>query len=385
MKYFVYYITIALGALCTDASAQTWIIEPKEGYGFNYPFTEGLGIVQEDATQTYGVIDTTGRQTMSFQFMDPPRFTEGQAVVQRVAKGSDELESYLLERNGRLIRLSESVDFSLGHNYFGRLVEAPYDMDTMEEPTFEIFKIAQPELLKSGNAIKELKLIPVFNERPLYFIAPFSHGYMLIEDVQDYFVTPDGKTAFTLNNSERSEPFDEYGFAQYMDADSVYLINTSFQKVCSQPRDAQREREFYYDIMGDGYTLFSSTFNDEWSCSIIHYEKPYKRYELGPQVDVFPLSKEGRYWTEVRMKEESEYNLFILKTVDGKELQRLHNYQFDSIHGTTAVFFNESEFIIVNFDGQITYRAEAESVFYGGEGYLWVTKDNKTGLLKFKI
>lgn len=383
MKYFAYYLNLAVIAFCADASAQTWIIEPKEGFGFNYPFAEGLAIVQDEATQFYGLIDSTGHLVMPYHFSDPPRFSEGQAVVNRLAENGEDIESYLLEKSGRGIRLSDYVEFSLGYNYFGRVIETEFDADNFEEPTFEIFKIAKPELLTAANTPKELALIPVFNERPIYSMNAFSHGYLLIDEVDDYFVRPDGSIAYTMKKAERSETFDENGYAQFMDADSVYLINTSFQKVYAHPRDVQRDREFYFQTLGDGYALLTSTFNEEWETSIIHFEKPFQRFDLGPQADVFPLSKEGRYWDTKPMKQESDTYLCILKSADGKELQRIPNYRIEVIDGSTVVMSNGTEVILVNGDGQIIHRVEAESAWYGGKGYLWVMQGTKTGLLHY--
>jgi hypothetical protein len=363
--------------------AQTWVLEPQPGMGYNYPMTDGYAIIEDANTALYGVIDSTGKIIMTPQFTERPSFTTGQAVIQEFVDGQEEMQSVLLEINGRKSNLSENVDLSLGHNYFVQIFESPYDPDLPPQIVFRIFKIAQPELLKSGQASKELQLIPAFGDQYFTEISPFQNGLMLIDAEIDYFIRPDGSTAFSLPQSEYTHPFDGSGYTYYMDADSVHLINTKNQKVHSYPRDKYKNRDYSYHYNGDGYATLTSSFNEEWECFIVQLNSPNTIASLGQQPDHFPLAKEGRYWLIQHLSSNPDEGVLLLNTADGKTLKRINGYQIDSVHGVYTVMINENEMIVVDFNGDIIYKTSADEFWYGGDGYMWIVKDGKTGLMKF--
>jgi hypothetical protein len=105
---------------------------------------------------------------------------------------------------------------------------------------------------------------------------------------------------------------------------------------------------------------------------------------VGKQCSIFPLDKAGRYWDLTVPKSESETYVATLKSVDGKIIKTYTGYQIESIHGSYAALSKENELLITDFDGIETLRLKCEYSWYAGNGYLWITQENKTGLIKIK-
>jgi hypothetical protein len=379
MKFLFFTFALCIWHL---ANSQQWIIEPRTGMGFNLPFEDGLAIIQDEATGLYGLIDTTGKEVMSCQFINRPYFNTGQAVIYRSAVTSDETLSYLLEKSGRMIQLSHAVDISLGHNYFAKIIQPAYDMDIEAVERYVIYKIAKPELLQSGSAISVLQLVPILQERMLPSVHAFSQDLMLIDDQVKYFIRPDGSTAFELPNAVTCGGYDAQGYAQYMDADQVHLINTKNEKVHSMPRDMDRSNMYYYDVFEDGYALLTSVWNDQWETYLLHLTAPKSQRNLGSQVEIFSLGVGGRYWEMINLSSDESGMIAVLKNADGAEIQRFLGYQIECTHREKTVLRKAGEMTIVDARGKILQTFSCDYSWYGGDGYMWVTMGDKTGLYK---